>query len=132
MQTFIIKDEKIRQNAMRYLQNLEAGYMVEFKKAPKGLTDQQRRYWHMLLGILADWKGEETEEVKQELKRRWGMYRIIEFEGENVRELQTSEKLSRDEYAMCIEKTQQILMYLGINFPRPEELGMRPEIQKGA
>jgi hypothetical protein len=124
MLIYILRSEQIRDNARQALNAAPLGQTVEIKTGDKSKTGQQRNYWHMLLQILADWKGEDKEDVKLELKYKWLPHKEVVVDGTTYMHPISSEQMTREQYGEVIEKTQELLLLLGLKFPYPQDVGL--------
>lgn len=123
--TFIITTEKVRNNAIKHLLSLPLNvWQMDVKKISK--SRQQEKYWHKLVGIIANHVGEDKEEFKMQLKYEWlHLHEVKTRNGDTYLYPESTAKLSKDKYAELITKTLALGMDLGLVMPRPEDLGMK-------
>lgn len=121
--TYRLINEKVRDNLIKEIISLPFNkFEVTIKKI--GKTRQQEKYWHKLVGIVADFQGEHPEEMKMKLKYDWLPLREIKtMSGEIYLYPVSTVKLKKEQYTLLIEKTLVLGNILGLKLPRPSDLG---------
>ena len=124
MEFFITRDDAVKQRALEHIQSLEGVWNIEIKKHVKSKTAQQRRYWHKLLSIIADYRGMTLDEQKMEIKYKVLPLREIKMRGERYLYPPSSESLTSKQYGELIDATLLIGGALELTMPHPDYYGL--------
>lgn len=122
-----VKDvRKVWEAFKAFLKEMRAsgGAEVVVKKYRKNKSDQQRKYAHMCIGIIAKEVGERPEHLKIRIKHSIGLIEEIYSNGKVITVERSTEDLSRDEYGMFINTIKTLSMNLNIVLPEPNWYGM--------
>lgn len=121
--TYRLINEKVRDNLIKEIMSLPFNkFEVSIKKI--GKSRQQEKYWHKLVGIVADFQGETPEEMKMKLKYDWLPLREVKtMSGKTYLYPISTVKLKKEQYTLLIEKTLVLGNILGLKLPRPSDLG---------
>jgi hypothetical protein len=119
---YILKNQEIIDRCIAEIKESH-GMMVTIQKPNK--TAAQRNYWHKLIRIVADYQGESEEMKKAEIK-------IGTFEPEGFLTYKnylvvvpiSSEKLSKQDYGLLIDKTIAQGQELELNMPLSSYFGV--------
>lgn len=109
-------------NAIRSLSQ-EGVLVVElsFKKLTR--SHQQNRYFHKLVGLIAEYQGENPERVKRQIKHSIGLIEKDMINGELITMIKSTADLTVDEFSQLIEQTISVCQYLDIQYPIPSHYG---------
>lgn len=116
-----IVDRAIDEARERY----KAGEDVEIviKKAEKSRTSQQNKYFHGLLGLLANHAGYEPERLKIEIKHQLGLIEKVLINGEVITSIKSTAQLNTEDFGKLINTVQSLLDQMGVTYPLPSEQG---------
>lgn len=124
--TYILSDKpEVLDNLIRELKSLNphVKHIVTIKKYKKNLTSNQRNYWHKLIKIIAEDRGDCPEKLKTDIKLRVLEPIIAKKDGVDVLVLPSSEGLTRDQYSELIAATKELGYFLQIQLPEPKHFG---------
>ena len=123
---FILKDEQRRENCIRYLKTVSLTKPLAVSISNKiHHSDNQRRYWHLLIGIIADFQGIHKDEMKYMLKLEWLPMRVVKsFSGKEYAMPISTKTLDKTQYAELITKTIMLGESLGLIMPSPSFWGL--------
>jgi len=109
-------------NAIRSLSH-EGVLVIElsFKKVTRSY--QQNRYFHKLVGLIAEKQGEDLERVKRQIKHKIGLIEKDMVNGELITIIKSTADLSVEEFSQLIEQTITVCQYLEIQYPIPAHYG---------
>lgn len=100
------------------------GCEVIIKKYRKNKTDQQRKYAHACIGVIAKHCGDDPKHLKVRIKHSLGLIEEIWSDGKVISVEKSTEDLSRDEYGVFIETIKTLGLNLDIQLPEPRNFGM--------
>jgi hypothetical protein len=121
--TFNLINENVRQNCIREIQGLDLDkYEVVIERA--GKTPKQRRYWHMILQIVAEEYGDSYERLKHMVKAQvLGYDQWKDRKGNLQSRVLSSEELDTKRYSELIDYTIMVADNLGVTLPDPKFYG---------
>lgn len=100
------------------------GAQVDVKKYRKNKTDQQRKYAHACIGVIAKETGENSEHLKVRIKHSIGLIEEIYSGGKVLTLVRSTEDLDREEYGVFINSINTLAANLEIKLPQPKSFGM--------
>lgn len=114
------------------LRNLEGkDVKIDIKKKSNQKTENQRNYLHLILTIFANDYGMIMEDVKCDLKEKFGIYEVTvnNFTGDEYKRAISSEDLDKDQYCDFITKTISFIRDFAPEFiiPNPDTYNLKPE-----
>lgn len=123
---FILKDEQRRENCLKYLKDVSIVKPLTVKISSKNeKSGNQERYWHMLVGILADYIGERSEVTKMRLKYEWlPLVTVTNLVGKEYIIPVSTTILTKEEYSELIEKTLALGTSLNLYLPPASHFGL--------
>lgn len=83
-------------------------------------SNEQRNFWHLLLGLIADETGYTKEEVKELVKKAHLGTKVIEIGGIEKEVTESSESLAKTSYADLIDYTYRLAAEAEIVLPAPK------------
>lgn len=123
---FILKDEQRRSNLVNYVRSVSIikPLLVTFASKFKR-TENQNKYWHTLVGIIAEYRGEHPRETKLLIKYECLELRPIKtLRGEEYLVPVSTTQLDRQQFADLIDKTLAYAVSQGIIVPNEQYLGL--------
>lgn len=118
---FILKNYEITARCIEQIKQ-SAGKSVTIG-SPKR-SSPQNRLWHNLIGIIADYMGEDPEALKLMIKDKCLGREVIEVMGEKYIEVRHSSSLNVKEMNELIDHTYTIGAQLGVQLPSPDYWGL--------
>lgn len=97
--------------------------VVDFGYKKLTRSNQQNRYFHKLVGLVAEHQGEDAEKVKRQIKHSIGLIEKELINGELITIIKSTADLTVDDFSKLIEETIKICVYLEIDYPVPETYG---------
>ena len=82
-------------------------------------TGEQRRFLHVLIGILAKGEGVSPDAMKMDIKRECFGSEMVTVRGHEFEVIKSTTKAKKDEYSELIETTYRIGAFLGHVLPNP-------------
>lgn len=128
-----LSKEHDKKKASEYFWKLYAeGAKIELKKPSKPRTNQQNKYLHVLIGLIAISEGYTLDEMKQLLKNKGGVAYIKDG---NIFYKRTSD-MDTKQIGEFIDFVFNFGSDLGLNMPTPEDYNnywftLEQQIQKG-
>ncbi len=123
MMTFILRDEKRLENCINYLRTEGLGY--EVKIGPQRKSRQQESYWHACLKVIADYMGEDLEDLKMKLKFEWLPLKTVKTsKGQDIVFPISTTGLDKKAYSELIDKTLILGQGLHLKMPTAEHFGL--------
>lgn len=103
-----------------------AGEVVQVTvgEAVKSKTNQQQRYAHMCIGIIAKEIGEKPEHLKAMIKHQLGLIEEVYSKGKVITIVRSTSDLKRDDYGEFINEIQLLAGRLNITLPQPRYHGI--------
>lgn len=112
-----------REQFDRYLTSLQGMVEVVVKKWRKNRSlDQNAWYWGVILRLIADHTGYDSNELHEIYKIRFLESREVDFEGTRYHIIKTTTKLSTVEFGEYLEKVIQHAAELEIVIPPPQKV----------
>ena len=99
------------------------GCEIDIHPVAKSKTSSQRKYAHMLIGIIAKEVGENPDHLKVKIKHSIGLIEEIYSDGKVITIEKSTEKLNRKEYSLFIDSIRQIADMVCVNLPQPTDYG---------
>lgn len=118
---FILRDKGIRDNALRYIQDLPSDkvWEVHIKKYVKPRSDNQHGYYRVLLSIVSEHTGYDTDELHIMFRMKAGLTKVLN--GETVPK--STKELSVVEMGELIETVLRVAAQdLEISLPAPSQV----------
>lgn len=122
--TFTLKDKKVRENCLAHIRAIPEWlvYDVVIRKPQKSRA--QENYWHTLLGILADYNGDDIEDIKLRVKYAClPLHEVVVGEKTYMAPPSTT-KLTKEDYSKLIEATLRVFDSLELKAPTASYYGM--------
>ena len=88
-------------------------------------SSQQNRYFHKLVGLIAEQQGNDAERVKREIKHKIGLIEKQLINGELITIIKSTADLRVDEFSKLIEETISVCVFLEISYPTPDYYGFK-------
>ena len=88
-------------------------------------SSQQNRYFHKLVGLIAEQQGNDAERVKREIKHKIGLIEKQLINGELITIIKSTADLKVDEFSKLIEATIGVCVFLEISYPTPDYYGFK-------
>jgi len=113
-------------NCIEYLKHVLIGkpLTVEISRTSKKSRNQER-YWHMLIGIVADHTGDDPEILKMQFKYEWLPLRAVKtMSGKEYLIPPSTAGLTKEQYADLITRTLAIGHELNLVMPLASFYGM--------
>lgn len=122
MSLYRIINEEIKANCIQEIESLYGPWEVNIRKAKRSLP--QNNYWHKLVDIIADFTGDDPEEMK--LKLKYELLPLKEVEVKGVKHLYpiSTTELTKEQFSPLIEKTLFIGHQLGLTMPLASFYGL--------
>lgn len=90
---------------------------------PQRTNPQNKWYWSVIVGMIADYMGEDDPEVVHNLLRQKFLYRIVEIGGEKEKALISTPTLTTAEFSEYCEKIRRwSAQFLSLYIPDPGEM----------
>lgn len=123
---FILKDDRRRENCIKYLQSVSLSKPLTVTISNKeDKTRNQERYWHMLVGIIADHVGEKPKVMKMKLKLEWlPLESVKTLSGKEYLMPPSTRDLTKEEYSDLITRTLALGHELGLVMPPASFFGL--------
>ncbi len=126
-QTFYTNSPEDRARLVSFVERIPMDkplvWKVEEKKKRRSLS--QNNLYHKWAAIIADDTGNDPDDMKTILKRKFLTPRLVEFNGE-IEEVYSTKGLSTEEMSKFMKRIEAFSVgELGILLPIPEELHMR-------
>lgn len=129
---YVIRNAKILGNCVNHIQNLPSTkvWQVKITEAKKDLTAQQRNFFHQCVDIIADFNGDEPEDIKMRIKYAVLPLREIIIEEHKGFPVKTymvpvsTESLTRKQYSELIDAALLLGSTLGLAMPSPSSQGL--------
>lgn len=86
-------------------------------------SNQQNRYFHKLVGLIAEQQGNDAERVKREIKHKLGLVEKQMINSELITIIKSTADLKVDEFSKLIEATISVCVFLEISYPTPDFYG---------
>ena len=99
------------------------GCEIDIHPVAKSKTSSQRKYAHMIIGIIAKEVGENPDHLKVKIKHSIGLIEEIYSNGKVITIEKSTEKLNRKEYSLFIDSIRQIADTVGVVLPEPNDYG---------
>ena len=88
-------------------------------------SNQQNRYFHKLVDLIAEQQGNDAERVKREIKHKIGLIEKQLINGELITIIKSTADLRVDEFSKLIEETISVCVFLEISYPTPDYYGFK-------
>ena len=88
-------------------------------------SNQQNRYFHKLVGLIAEQQGNDAERVKREIKHKIGLIERQMINSELITIIKSTADLKVDEFSALIEATISVCVFLEISYPTPDYYGFK-------
>jgi len=88
-------------------------------------SGQQNRYFHKLVGLIAEHQGNDAERVKREIKHKIGLVEKQIINSELITIIKSTADLKVDEFSKLIEATISVCVFLEISYPTPDHYGFK-------
>ena len=88
-------------------------------------SGQQNRYFHKLVGLIAEHQGNDPERVKREIKHKIGLVEKQIINSELITIIKSTADLKVDEFSKLIEATISVCVFLEISYPTPDYYGFK-------
>jgi len=122
-QTYILANDRVKANCITAIAMLGEGWSVSIKKP--GKTNPQRSYWHMAIGIIAEYTGYTKEQTKYMIKEAvLGLETWKDNRGKVHTMVKASETLTKEDYSRLIDYTILAANKIGCVIPSPLEYGL--------
>ena len=119
---FTLRNEGIRRNCIEFIEGLPMGdppFRVVIKKWHKPRSDSQHGYYRVLLGIVSEHTGYDTDELHDMFRTKAGMWKQVH----GVEVLKSTKEMSVMEMAELIETVLRVAATdLEIQLPAPKDV----------
>ena len=102
----------------------QCGCSIIISPYAKNKTDQQRKYAHACISVIAKDVGENPAHLKIRIKAQLGLIEKVWNDGEVLTIEKSTEKLKKAEYGIFIEAILSLASALNIKVPPPKTFGM--------
>jgi hypothetical protein len=116
-----IIDQALNEARQLYREGKNVRLVVEELK--KGKTDQQRKYAHACISIIAKDIGYDPSRLKMDIKVKLGLIDKHYVSGEVITVIRSTETLSREDYGKFIDSIIQLAGQMNISLPEPRMFG---------
>jgi len=121
-QKFILRNEGIRRNCLEFLHGLPLDgtpFEITIKKYRKPRSDSQHGYYRVLLSIVSEETGYDTDELHDMFRTKAGMWKQVH----GVEVLKSTKEMSVIEMGELIETVLRVAAQdLEINLPAPKDV----------
>ena len=123
---FILRNGKIRSNAIEHIMGLELSTLHEVVVRPfkdNRSKAQNRLYWKWI-PYLADFCGDTNNKMHRELKGKFLGFDVDVIAGEVTKELRSSKGLKVDEFTNYLREVESLALDYGVNLPHPDDYNL--------
>ena len=123
---FILRDGKIRNNAIENIMALDLSELYEVNVQPfkdNRSKAQNRLYWKWI-PYMADFCGYTNNKMHRELKGKFLGFDESVVAGFKTREVRSSKKLKVNEFTNYLQEIEELAQDYGVNLPHPEDYGL--------
>ena len=118
---FVLRDKGIRDNALTYIRDLppDTVWQVVINKYVKPRSDSQHGYYRVLLGIVSEHTGYDSDELHTMFRMKAGLTKVLNGETvpKSTKELSTMEMSDLIETVLRVAATD-----LEISLPAPSQV----------
>lgn len=120
---YILLDEKRLNNCKAYIDSLPLNGKIEvvIQKYKKRRSNAQNRLMWMWLDIIADFTGDDVEELHKKLKVRWLGTKTELVEGVMLRFPKSTADLEPWEFSKHLTKIEALARWLELTLPKPDD-----------
>jgi hypothetical protein len=126
---YLLRSEEIRERCIREIKSLPAldnpQFVVEVKKYRKDKTAAQRNYFHKILDIVCDYTGDDTDEVKMQIKYAVLPLKKVSVKGSDYLYPISSEDTTTKQYADLISAALVFANKAGVTIPEKSHWGTK-------
>lgn len=123
METFIIRNQDVKRNCLLAIQALPHGKVYEVRiTEPKRSCPQNALYWKHLQ-IIADFLGEDKDELHEILAFKFLPVKERDVEGGTVQIRTRTSKLNKKDFSEYMNKVEALALELGLTLPQPSYYG---------
>lgn len=120
---FIIRNQQVFDNCLKTIHAIPRDKAFEIRISEPNKSAAQRNYLHKLIDIVAAYIGERPEDLKDRLKLEWLPLHEVKANGQTYLMPPSTEKLTKVQYSLLIEKTLLLCSQLGLVVPDPAYYG---------
>jgi hypothetical protein len=120
--TYVLRNEEIKARAIDEIQSLYKP--MELVLRPVKRSSSQNAYWHKLMDIIADYTGDDPENIKIRIKYSVLPLREVRVGDKIHMHPISSAELSKEDFSRLIEATLQMGMMLGLHMPSADHYGL--------
>jgi hypothetical protein len=123
-----IKENKLRIFEQSRLTNListlnnQKVELILRKDNKKRTLNANAYYWGVIIKLLSNYTGYESEEMHEILKYKFLGYEIVDFRGEKIVKINSTKNLDKDKFQEYVQKCVRWGNSLGVEFPSPDEI----------